>query len=1528
VEFVGHIGGYNNTVAVQGYYAYNGEGPALTILDVSNPSSPTVTGKTDPLPDAVVRGVAVVDNYAYVAGGYGGLRVVDISDPFNPIEVGSCDTPGRALSVAIAGDYAYVADGETGLRVMDISTRCSPIEVGFFDTSGQARSVAVAEGYAYVADFREGLRVVDISEPTSPTEVGACDTTAWAVDVTVIGSYGYVATAGGLSVVDVATPDHPTQVGFCDTFRGTGGVAVSGSYAYVTESLTGLRVVDVSVPSEPTEVGFCDMSGSPTDVAVAGGYAFVSGGAGLRVTDVSTPDHPTEVGSYETPRCPRGISVTGGHAYLADYGLGLAVLDVSTPTDPVAVGFLYALWTSESIAVAGDYSFLADGDAGVQVVNVSTPSNPMWLGACDTPGHAQGVGAAGNYAYVADYGEGLRVVDISGIPTEVGACDTPGYAWDVAVSGSYAYVADYDGGLRVVDVSVSTSPTEVGACDALGLAKDVVIAEDYAYVAVGSRGLRVVDITTPSNPTEVGQCDTPGHALGVAVAGNYAYVADAWEGLRVVDVSMPSDPTEVGFYETAEDAWDVVTSDGYAYVADSGGGLFILRYTGAEPTYSLSGHAQDSDGDPVRDVIVSAGAGGSATSGADGSYTVTGLNGGTYTLIPSKSGYTFSPASRAVTVPPDASGLDFIARPIQGAGLSIEHLEVTQAIQDETNDVTLVAGKPTFVRVYVDCGEGCESQEDVSGILRGYDSGGELDGSPLTPANLSVTAHHPSDWTAQRGDLEKTLNFTPPQDWTSGTITLTAEVAGVQYPEPVTFRDVGPIRVVYVPIRYQGTLPDMERIRAGAAFANQVYATSGIIYYAGGELPWERSVAYRPCLPFRHKGSRDRLLNELTTRARQLHADFAFGWLPEGSFGGGISDPTWHDGGAGKAAFADAHHSEWQRYFAHEIGHLMDQHHTNTVDNLKRDEDCPKNECLWCVSDTCRAYVDDESLWPYDDATIQEFGLDGYDFGWLVSSPNAVKDPSDTYDYMSYCGRIISNTVWTSPWIYGRIYSETLKLQTTAKAPQSLSASQSYFIASGLVYTDDTAVLDPIWVVTSTVTPDNPAEGTEYCLEAQDISATPPVTRCFDLSFSDYDTGAETNVDGFNLMLPYPSGVASIALKKGSQELVTRTVSANAPAVTVLSPNGGETWSATDTYTITWTASDADGDSLTYRVLYSPDGSEWVPVGSAITETQLAVNAAELAGGTGAEVRVLASDGINTSSDESDAPFTVESKAPQPFILSPEGDGAITFGAPLHLYGYAYDLEDGTLDGSALNWTSSRDGDLGTGSQLLVTLSSGQHVIGLAATDSSSSTVTSTVQITVNVPPALVPITGATTGRVGSTHGFSVSVDPIEATLPITYVWQATEQPSVTHASKLTITDSIEFTWTTPGAHVVTGTVSNAGGQVTSGHAITICGTADVVCDCVIDIADIQVVAGHWHCEPGGCYEPKFDINSDGRIDVVDIMLVAARWGCKCGDACYGEGVSAQAGALPGQSTARTAVVRMELDTPTDHRYLAAARRP
>ena len=55
--------------------------------------------------------IRVAGSYVYLANNEGvGLRVFDVSDPTNPVEVGSYNTPNDTVAVDVSGSYAYLAD--------------------------------------------------------------------------------------------------------------------------------------------------------------------------------------------------------------------------------------------------------------------------------------------------------------------------------------------------------------------------------------------------------------------------------------------------------------------------------------------------------------------------------------------------------------------------------------------------------------------------------------------------------------------------------------------------------------------------------------------------------------------------------------------------------------------------------------------------------------------------------------------------------------------------------------------------------------------------------------------------------------------------------------------------------------------------------------------------------------------------------------------------------------------------------------------------------------------------------------------------------------------------------------------------------------------------------------------------------------------------------------------------------------------------------------------------------------------------
>ena len=92
--------------------------------------------------------------------------------------------------------------------------------------------------------------------------------------------------------------------------------------------------------------------------------------------------------------------------------------------------------------------------------------------------------------------------------------------------------------------------------------------------------------------------------------------------------------------------------------------------------------------------------------------------------------------------------------------------------------------------------------------------------------------------------------------------------------------------------------------------------------------------------------------------------------------------------------------------------------------------------------------------------------------------------------------------------------------------------------------------------------------------------------------------------------------------------------------VTVVSPNGGEVWY--DIQTITWTATNLQGDPLTYTVFYSPNGGQtWIQLATGLAELSFLWDTTTVEDGTSYLIKVEASDGTHTGVDISNGPFEI-----------------------------------------------------------------------------------------------------------------------------------------------------------------------------------------------------------------------------------------------------------------------------------------------
>lgn len=100
---------------------------------------------------------------------------------------------------------------------------------------------------------------------------------------------------------------------------------------------------------------------------------------------------------------------------------------------------------------------------------------------------------------------------------------------------------------------------------------------------------------------------------------------------------------------------------------------------------------------------------------------------------------------------------------------------------------------------------------------------------------------------------------------------------------------------------------------------------------------------------------------------------------------------------------------------------------------------------------------------------------------------------------------------------------------------------------------------------------------------------------------------------------------------------------------------------------------------------------------------------------------------------------SAEANAPPPFnqspvaaITAPSNNASFAQGVSVGFAGTGNDPEDGVLTGASLVWTSSRDGQIGTGTSFsTTTLSVGTHTITLTATDGQGAKGTATITVVI-----------------------------------------------------------------------------------------------------------------------------------------------------------------------------------------------------
>lgn len=190
---------------ITSYYPVHGY-----IIEASDPYTLHALGRLD---TTVTQNIALDDDHLYAANYNQGLTVIDVSNPTTPTLIASYDQFGYAVDVVVNEETAYVIDGFSKLHILDVSSPLTPVLLGHYETPLAPNRLAITGQTVYVVALNE-LQVLDVSQPSDPKLLGSLSFVGYTQDIAVQHERLYLANGQhGLFAVDVSQPSEPTLVG-------------------------------------------------------------------------------------------------------------------------------------------------------------------------------------------------------------------------------------------------------------------------------------------------------------------------------------------------------------------------------------------------------------------------------------------------------------------------------------------------------------------------------------------------------------------------------------------------------------------------------------------------------------------------------------------------------------------------------------------------------------------------------------------------------------------------------------------------------------------------------------------------------------------------------------------------------------------------------------------------------------------------------------------------------------------------------------------------------------------------------------------------------------------------------------------------------------------------------------------------------------------------------------------------------------------------------------------------------------------
>ncbi len=524
------------------------------------------------------------DGYWYLAGEWG-LECWRFNEQGEFIRLSEVATPGIAQWVALEGDYAYVADGWEGLTIVDVSdpnnlrfvSNTQPSGFDGADYADEVSYVCVSNGTAYLSG-RHGVIAVDVSNQVLPIpaiRLSYPDPDADLISTTGmtlrLGQHLWVARADapfhgdttffGIYQYDLANPNYPTYVGYYPTaFYSPRFLAVQDSVLYVAGNwaLHSYRLLpNGGLAALDSLIDLLFMISDPQDIAMEDGTLYLAGRGspttgGIAVVDILDPANLAIREISRQMKKFNCLASNGSEVVAGRWDNDLLILNRGIDGFLDSTQFIETSSQARDLVQSDDFLYVADKEKGVLCFDLSTPTIPQqcetlnltspvcidYMGTRLLVGHE-----TSSYLKVYDCSEPSNPKIVDSLLLETGT--TP------------SALTHRDSVLRICSGRLHTvvsSEGEYKQLNPVSALQAVAVATNSEFVATPRSLFAIQPDVSISHVADFGNVGYP--VTGIALCDSLIYTADWFQGLGVFRVNGSSNVEFVS-------RWDTVSSSGY-----------------------------------------------------------------------------------------------------------------------------------------------------------------------------------------------------------------------------------------------------------------------------------------------------------------------------------------------------------------------------------------------------------------------------------------------------------------------------------------------------------------------------------------------------------------------------------------------------------------------------------------------------------------------------------------------------------------------------------------------------------------------------------------------------------------------------------------------------------------------------------------------------------------------------------------------------------------------------------------------------